>query len=90
MKRIQRHQRNRGCAIWIRDNTALLPRIFRIDFRNNERHMRLHPEGRGIVDHDGVGLAGDWHKLARDVAAGAEKGDVDIIERTLAEFLDRN
>ena len=66
------------------------PNIFRVNLRYNERHMRFHSKGRRIVDHDCVSLTSDWHKFPRDIAARAKKCDVDLIERSVAEFMHRN
>ena len=55
----------------------------RVDLGDHQRHVRIHPEGRGIVDHDGAGLHRDRRELARDAAAGREQRDVDAVEGVL-------
>ena len=60
----------------------------RVDLGDHQRHVRVHPEGRGVVDHDGAGLHRDRRELPRDAAAGREQRDVDAVEGVLVELLD--
>jgi hypothetical protein len=64
----------------------MLPRIVAVDLRDHQRHVRFHPEDGGIIDDDRAGLASDGRKFPGDVAAGAEKGDVDPGERFRGKF----
>src|SRR5712691_787062 len=87
VQRINRHQRNRRRAVWIRDQTAMLTHIFAVDFRNDERNVGVHPEYRRIIDDNRARVTSDRHKFAGNLAAGAEKCDVDLVEGILAELL---
>src|SRR4029077_6936188 len=62
--------------------------ILGIDLRNDERHMRIHPECRRLIDRNGICLARDWDMAAGNVAARAEESDVDFFERCGIEFFD--
>ena len=54
--------------------------ILGVDFRDHQRHMRFHPENRRVVDCNCIRLTGNRNIFSRDVATGAEKDDVDLIE----------
>jgi hypothetical protein len=77
VKRVKRHERDGGRAVRIGNQSAMLPDIVAVDLGDHERHVRVHPEHGGIIDNDCAGLAGDRCKFPGDVAAGAEKGNVD-------------
>ena len=77
MQRIQRHQGNRCGAIWIGDDAVMLLNVCAIYFRNHERHIRLHPEDGGIVDHDSAGVARKRNKSPR-VSPPALKNAISI------------
>jgi hypothetical protein len=44
VQRVKCHQRDRRRAIRIGNQTAVPPHILRIDFGDNERHVRLQPK----------------------------------------------
>ena len=77
---VKGHQRDRCRAIWIGNQTAVSSRILRINFGNDQRHVRFHSKNRRVVDCDCVRLAGNRNIFPRDFAASAEKDDVDLIE----------
>src|ERR1043166_3834062 len=62
--------------------------IVSVDLWNDQRHIRLHSEDRGIVDYDRSGLARDRDPLSRCFATRAKKGDVNLIEGTFGELFD--
>src|SRR5438132_5886393 len=64
--------------------------ILSVDFGNHQRDVRVHPEYRRIVDHDSAYVPCDWDELSGNVAACAKKRDVDLVERILPEFVDRD
>src|SRR5437773_10474310 len=80
VQRIDRHQCDRCGAIWIREEAPMAAHILRVYLGNNQRHVRLHPENRRVVDCNGVCLAGNRNIFSRDLSARAEKGDVDLVE----------
>ena len=81
VQRIERHERDRGGAIWIRDQSGMLPNVFAIYFRNHQRDIGFHPEHGGIIDHNRAGRARDRCVTPRDVAAGAEEREIDALKR---------
>jgi len=68
----------------------MVSNVVPVDFRNDERNVGVHSKRGGIVDYDGAGGLGSRRMLARDLAAGAEKGELDAIKPARAELLDRN
>ena len=48
-------------------------RRVRVDVGHDQRHVGIHAEGRGVVDHDGAALDGDRRPLARARRAGARR-----------------
>ena len=62
-------------------------RGLRVDFRHHQRHVRIHPEGGGIVDHHRPGRRGGGAEFQRNPATRAEQRDVHAGERIVREFL---
>ena len=44
------HQRDDGAAVRVCDDPLVLQGVLAVDFRNNQRHVRIQPEGRAVVD----------------------------------------
>ncbi len=65
-------------AVGIGDDAA--PRVARdgvgVHFRHHQRHVRLHAEVAGVVDHDAAGGGGARSVDGGDGGAGAEQADV--------------
>ncbi|GCC48672.1 hypothetical protein chiPu_0032744 [Chiloscyllium punctatum] len=68
--RPQRHQRGDGGAVRVGDDALVIADAPRVDLGDHQRHVRVHPERRGIVDHHGAGLHCKRRELLRDAAAG--------------------
>jgi hypothetical protein len=88
--RPQRHQRRDRRAVWNGDDTPVLPDSVRVDLGDHQRHVRVHSEGGGIVDHDGAGFGRDRRKSPGNATAGREQRDVDAVERALIQLLDHD
>ena len=89
VQRSERHQRDDGRAVRVRDDVArMVFRGFRIDFRHDQRHVRIHPEGGRIVDHHRAGGSGGGAEFLGNPAARAEERDVHVVKRIMREFLD--
>ncbi len=69
VQRIERHERDRGRAVWIRDQSGVLLDVVAIYFRDHQRNIRLHPEDGRIIDHNRASRAGDRRVTPRDIAA---------------------
>ena len=74
----------------IGDDALVVPDAAGVDLGDHQRHVRVHPERRGIVDHDGAGLHRERRELPGDAAAGREQRDVDALEGALGELLDHD
>ena len=77
-------------AIGVGDD-VLLPVVgerLRVHFGDDERHLGIRAEVRGIVDHHGTGRRGLWRIFGGHAAAGGEEGDVDIREIERVESFD--
>jgi hypothetical protein len=61
--------------------------VVRVDFRDHERHMRLHSKCRRFVDGDRIRLARDRNIISRNIAARAEERDIDLVEGSIVKFL---
>ena len=86
----QRHQRRDRRAIRVGDDALVIPDAVSVDLGDHQRHVRIHPEGRGIVDHDGAGLHCDWRVLSGNAAASRKQRDVDAMEGVRGQLLDKN
>ena len=80
MQWIKRHERDRGRAIWIRDQSGMLLDVVAIYFRDHQRNIRFHPKDRRIIDDNGASRACDRCVLPRDIPARAEKGEIDALK----------
>jgi hypothetical protein len=90
MQRINRHQRDCGCAIWIGNDSAVELDVAAINFRNHQRHVRFHSKGRRVIDHNRTGIASDWGKFSRDRRACTKKRDVDSSKGIVRQLCHRN
>ena len=54
VQRIDRHQCDGGGAIWISDDSTMQLHVITVDFWNDKRNVRIHPEHGGVIDHDGA------------------------------------
>jgi hypothetical protein len=75
-------------AVRVRDDALMLGDRVRIHLGHDERHVRLHAECGGVVDHHGARLDRSGRHLPRDAGAGGEKREVDAAERVLVEHAD--
>jgi hypothetical protein len=77
-----------GGAVRVGDDALVVADAACVDLGDHQRHVRIHAEGGGVVDHDGAGLDRERCILLRDAAAGGEQGDVDALEGALGQLLD--
>ena len=79
MQGLEGHDQLGGRAVGVGDD--VLPRRqldgVGVHLRHDQGHVRVHAEGRGVVDDDGAGLADLLGPGARGVAAGAHQHQVD-------------
>ena len=85
VQRIERHQRDGGCAIRIRNHPTMPADVPGIDFRDDQRDVDIHPEGRRVIDYDCAGPSCDGRELRCRPRAGAEKSEVNAGEGILPE-----
>jgi hypothetical protein len=89
VQRIKRHQSDGSRTIRIGNDAFVQLHIGRVNFRDDERHVRVHAESAGVINHDTTGLGGDRTELFGNAAAGAEQSDVDPFERVFGQLLNR-
>ena len=90
VQRLQRHHHLDRRAVRVGDDVALLvvgDRL-RIDLGHDQRHVGLHAELRGVVDHDGTRLGRARRELRRHLGAGRGQHDIDAAEIVGVEVLD--
>src|SRR5690348_7400338 len=73
-------------AIGVGDDAAMRPHRLRIDLRNDERHLRVHAEGGGVVHDHGALLHGERRETLGSAPAGGKERDVDTAEAVLLEL----
>ncbi|MCY1251158.1 hypothetical protein D9M72_648840 [compost metagenome] len=79
MQGLQRHDQLGGRAVGVGDDVLLARQLDRVGVHlgHDQRHVRVHAEGRGVVDDDGTGLADLFRPGLGHRAAGAHQDDVD-------------
>lgn len=60
----------------------------RIHFRNNKRHVLIHPKCGTVINNNGASINCNRTKLFTDGTSGAKESDVYAIEAIGGEFLD--
>ena len=68
----------------------MLADIFRVDFRNNERNVRVHAPVARLVDNDLNAFASFRHEIARDVVRSRRDHEIDVVKRVRAKLFDRD
>src|SRR5436190_16211434 len=72
VQRVKGDQSNSGSAVGVR-NDALVPfNVFRVYFRDDQRHLIIHAESARIVDHNTSGSSGHWSEFSGNARPGAE------------------
>ena len=90
VERSNRHEHDRGRAVRIGDDPLVPFDILGVDLGHHQRHILVHAEGAGVVDHHRSGGDHRGTERAGDVAARAEQRDVDAAERGFGHLFDRN
>ena len=82
VQRLQRDDHLDCRAVRVGDDVSLLvlPDRLRIDLRHDQRHVGLHAEGRGVVDHHRARLRRARRERLRRLAAGRGQHDIDVFE----------
>ena len=66
----------------------VLLHVLRIDFRDDQRHIRVHPERRGAINKHTARLDDGRGQLLRDVVLCGAQDNVDTFKCAVARFLD--
>ena len=90
VQRPQRHHHDRRDAIGVGDDPGLRGDQAAIHFRHDQRIVRIHPEGRGIVDHDRASARRNRSVLLGNVGFRSEQGDIHAFERIFRQRGDRD
>ena len=85
MDRRERHEQRHRRAVRVRDQPAVALQRVRVDLRDDQRHVRVAPEGRGVVDHGRSGLNEPRRPDARAVRARREQRDVEALDLAVVE-----
>ena len=81
VERLERNHHLDGGAVRIGDDAVMPAHVTGVHLGHHQRHVLVHAERAGVVDHDGaMGDHGLAHGL-RHGAAGGEQRDVDALER---------
>ena len=87
MQRVKGHERYRRRAVGIRDDSLVHSHVRRVYFRHHHGHVVVHAKSARVIDHHAAGLRGQGGIFPREVAAGANKSDIDPVERVSIKFL---
>ena len=90
VQRLQRDDHLDRRAVRVGNDAALggFEDRLRVYFRHDQRHVRLHPETGGVVDHYGAGLGRARREHRRHLGAGRGQNDIDTAEIIGVEALD--
>ncbi len=89
VQRVKPHQRDDRRAIRIGDDALVRESRIRIDFRNHQGYLRIHPESRAIIDHDTAALGGLLPKKFRLRGPRTEDAGIQPLETLRSRFLYR-
>ena len=90
MDRPQRHQRGDRGAVRVGNDALVIANAVRVDLGDHQRHVRVHAEGGGIVDHDGAGLDRGGRELPGDAATCREQRDIDAFKGMFGDLFDHD
>ena len=72
IERLQSHNHDNGGAVGVGNNALMLQNILRVNLGHNQRYLRVHTEGAGVIDNHSASLHSVGSKLLRDAAASKE------------------
>jgi hypothetical protein len=88
MDRPHRGSQDRCRAVRIGDDALVALEVTGIHFRHDQRRIRIHAEGRRVVDHDRARGLRCRHEFTAACGARGEEGDVDALEGASLQQLD--
>ena len=80
VQRVYRDSHDGGRAVRVCDDSLVLERIFRIDFRDHQRNGVNHAERAGVVNHHAAGIHAGFRKCFGCGAARTEESIVNAFE----------
>jgi hypothetical protein len=79
----------RGRAVGAGDDAFVIANRVRVDLRNDQRHVGIHPPVPAFVDDDATALDGPGSEIAGDLVGRAADGEIHAVERFGFELFDR-
>ena len=81
IERLQSCNHLDGGAIGVGDNAARPSNVLGVNLGNNQRHIFVHTESTGIVDHHSTGIYDSLAHFLGNACTCAEQRNVDTLER---------
>ena len=88
VERLERHDHLDRGAVGVGDDAGVPIEVARVDLGNHQRHVLVHAECAGVVDHHGARVDHGLTHLLGHLGAAAEQRDVDALEALGRHFLD--
>ena len=82
IERLQSHHHDNSRAVRVSDNAFMLENILRINLGHNQRHLRIHTEGAGVINNNSASLHSIRSELLRNAAA-CKQSNVNAFEGIL-------
>ena len=90
MERSHSHQHNDGGAVGVGDHALVKFGIFRVDFRNDQRHIIFHAECAGVINHQSTGIHHCLAIFLGNIRTGTEQSKIHTLEGFGRHFLNCN
>ena len=91
LQRCERGDEHHRRAVRTRDDPLrCLVHVVGVHLRDDERDVRVHAEGRGVVDDLGAGRHGVWRPLGREVVLDVHDDEVQAVEAAGPQHLARD